>query len=135
MRSLVTAAVLILISANAFGTPCKAGNDHRKLDQVHIENIQVKQVNSMKEDWRLDPKKTAQHEVLEAKLNTLAFQKADQIPLTSVKSEDREQVFAYSEHGVRYEITVKRPEWLLPYSGIYKMMMWVVTDVKTVCTK
>jgi hypothetical protein len=129
---LLTAAFSLTAAA---ATPCKPKLDHRKLDQTAIGNLQVQKVNSWKEEWRMDPKKTAQHEVVSAPLTQTLFRSVDAVPVTFVKGDDRAQVFAYSEDGRKVEVTMKKPEWLLPYSGIYKIMMWVVTDVKTTCTK
>jgi hypothetical protein len=128
--------IFLLASSLAIhaSTPCKPGVLHRKLDQQKIGNLQVQKVNSLKEDWRLDPKKTAQAEVASGLANTL-YRTVEQVPVTFVRGDDKTQVYSYSEPGRKIEITMKKPEWLLPYSGIYKLMMWVVTDVKTSCTK
>ncbi len=114
--------------------PCKAGTVHLKLDRQKIGNIQVQQVNSWKEQWRMDPKKTAQHEIFGGRAPSQA-KSPDMIPVTFVKGDDRTQVYSYTFDKKTYEFTMKKPEWLLPYAGIYKIMMWVLTDVKTTCSK
>jgi hypothetical protein len=114
--------------------PCKPGVVHRKLDQQKIGKLQVQKVNSLKEDWRLDPKKTAQAEILSVEGLTTA-KSPEMVPVTFVRGDDKTQVYSYKAPGRSVEVTMKKPEWLLPYSGIYKLMMWVVTDVKTTCTK
>ena len=56
--------------------------------------------------------------------------------MRAIGGDDRTQVFQYSStSGSMLELTLKKPEWLLPYAGIYKLEMWVVTDVKTTCGK
>jgi hypothetical protein len=134
MRTLLIVTICAAsLSLNA-AAQCKSKIEHRKLDQQKIGNLQVQKVNSLKEDWRLDPKKTAQIEVASG-IATILYRAVTTIPVTFVKGDDRSQVYSYSEHDRKIEITMKKPEWLLPYSGIYKLMMWVVTDVKTTCTK
>jgi hypothetical protein len=129
---LFTAAISATASA---ATPCKPKLDHRKLDQTAIGNLQVQKVNSWKEEWRMDPKKTAQHEVVASSLTQMEHRTWESVPVTFIKGDDRTQVYSFRENERSYEITMKKPEWLLPYSGIYKIMMWVVTDVKTTCPK
>lgn len=128
-----TIAAMLLLSAIAFAAPCTPKTDHRKLDQAAIQNIQKTKVNSGKELWRLDAREVATREA--ASLDTAYKGVPDKAPVKAVKTEDRLQVFSYSASDATYEITLKKPEWLLPYSGIYKMMMWVVTDVKKTCNK
>jgi hypothetical protein len=113
---------------------CKSQVVHRKLNQQQIGNLQVQKVNSLKEDWRLDPKMTAQFEIFAGAGQTVA-KKPDMVPVAFVRGDDKTQVYSYTQPDRKIEITMKKPEWLLPYSGIYKLMMWVVTDVKTTCTK
>ena len=133
MRNLLFGVIITASLAHAV-TPCKPQTTHRKLDQQQIGNLQVQKVNSLKEDWRLDPKKTAQREIFSGLAQTPA-KSPDMIPVTFVKGDDKTQVYSFSAPDREIEITMKKPEWLLPYSGIYKLMMWVVTDVKTTCTK
>ena len=134
MRTLLIAAICaVSVTVNA-ATPCKPQTTHRKLDQQQIGNLQVQKVNSLKEDWRLDPKKTAQREIFNGLAPTPA-KSPDMIPVAFIKGDDKTQVYSYNAPDRKIEITMKKPEWLLPYSGIYKLMMWVVTDVKTTCTK
>jgi hypothetical protein len=136
MRSLPFSFVLLIAAISAVAaTPCKPKLDHRKLDHTKIGNLQVQKVNSWKEDWRMDAKKTAQREVIDASLSQNKFANSDAVPVTLVKGDDRTQIYSYTEPGKTFEITMKKPEWLLPYSGIYKIVMWVVSDAKTVCTK
>jgi hypothetical protein len=127
--ALVCAATLSLQAAS----PCKPQIEHRKLDQQKIGNLQVQKVNSLKEDWRLDPKKTAQAEIFSA--GQTQAKTPEMVPVAFIRGDDKTQIYSYSEPGRKIEITMKKPEWLLPYSGIYKLMMWVVTDVKTTCSK
>ena len=134
MRKLFIATVCFASVALHAASPCKPTAVHRKLDQQQIGNLQVQKVNSLKEDWRLDPKKTAQYEIFAGAGQTLA-KKPDMVPVTFVRGDDKTQVYSYSAPDRKIELTMKKPEWLLPYSGIYKLMMWVVTDVKTTCSK
>jgi hypothetical protein len=113
--------------------PCTPKVDHRKIDQIKIQNIQKDKVNSGKELWRIEAKEVAAREA--AALDPSYKGAPEKAPVTSIKAEEKLQVFRYKSAGANFEITMKKPEWLLPYSGIYKMMMWVVTDVKTVCAK
>jgi hypothetical protein len=134
MRTLLIVAVCTASLSLYAAPPCKSQIEHRKLDQQKIGNLQVQKVNSLKEDWRLDPKKTAQAEIFSGAGQTQA-KSPDMVLVAFVRGDDKTQVYSYSELGRKIEITMKKPEWLLPYSGIYKLMMWVVTDVKTTCTK
>lgn len=134
MRKLIFMTVLAACLPLHAATPCKSQVEHRKLDQQKIGSLQVQKVNSLKEDWRLDPKKTAQREIFGGIAETPA-KSPDMIPVTFVKGDDKTQVFSYNAPDRKIEITMKKPEWLLPSSGIYKLMMWVVTDVKTTCAK
>jgi hypothetical protein len=134
MRTLLLVAVCAASLSLHAASPCKPQVEHRKLDQQKIGNLQVQKVNSLKEDWRLDPKKTAQAEIFSGAGLTSA-KSPEMVPVTFVRGDDKTQIYSYSEPGRKIEITMKKPEWLLPYSGIYKLMMWVVTDVKTTCPK
>ena len=130
-----TALVSLLLASSVISfaaPPCTPKVDHRKIDQIKIQNIQKDKVNSAKELWRLDAKVVAQQEVVSG-LVEVQYRTFTTVPVKLIKGDDRVQVFSYEEHGKIFEITMKKPEWLLPYSGIYKMMMWVVTDVKTIC--
>lgn len=122
-------SLLLLSSVLSFAaSPCTPKVDHRKIDQIKIQNIQKDKVNSGKEMWRLEAKEVAARECSELVMVEL---KPGPIP---VRGDDKTQVFACGPvANAHFEITMKKPEWLLPYAGIYKMMMWVVTDVKTVC--
>ena len=133
MRTLLVVAVCAVSLTIHAASPCKPQVEHRKLDQQKIGNLQVQKVNSLKEDWRLDPKKTAQAEIFSG--GNSQAKSPEMVPVAFVRGDDKTQVYSYSEPGRKIEITMKKPEWLLPYSGIYKLMMWVVTDVKTTCTK
>ncbi len=125
---------IILFSGVAMAqAPCKPSVEHRKLDQQKIQNTQVQKVNSWKEEWRMDPKKTAQHEAVD--MGSDPKRNPDTVPVTFVRGDDRTQVYSFRDGQRTVELTMKKPEWLLPYSGIYKIMMWVVTDVKTTCAK
>lgn len=91
--------------------------------------MQRDKVNSGKELWRLDAAEVAKRECEAVAKGSTAKQ---------VTPGDRSQTFsctAAASGGANYELTLQKPEWLLPYAGIYKMMMWVVTDVKTTCPK
>jgi len=134
MRTTVLTVILLAAASAVAVPPCKPKLEHLKPDQARIENLQVQKVNSGKEDWRRDPKQTVQHEIYGGLAQSQA-KTPDMIPVTFVKGDDKTQVFSYTAPDRRVEITLKKPEWLLPYSGIYKLMMWVATDVKTVCTK
>lgn len=113
---------------------CKPGNDHRKIDQTAQQNIQKNRVNPGKEMWRLEAPQVAAREA--ASLDTGYRGAPDKAAVRFVKGDDRMQVFQYkASDGRQLELTLKKPEWLLPYAGIYKMEMWVVTDVKTACGK
>jgi hypothetical protein len=133
MRNAIV-CVMLASAVAAFAAPCTPKVDHRKIDQTAIQNIQKNKVNSGKELWRLDAKEVAAREA--AALDSAYKGAPEKTPVQSVKAEDKLQVFRYkSAAGATYEITMKKFEWLLPYSGIYKMMAWTVTDVKTTCGK
>jgi hypothetical protein len=124
--------IMLASAVAAFAAPCTPKVDHRKIDQTAIQNIQKNKVNSGKELWRLEPKMVAAREA--ATLDPSYRGPLEKAPLEAIKAEDKLQVFRYkTAAGATYEITMKKFDWLLPYSGIYKMMMWTVTDVKTVC--
>jgi hypothetical protein len=113
---------------------CKPGTDRRKLDQAAQQKIQVARVNSGKEPWRMEAPQVAAREA--ASLDTNYKGAQEKAPVRFLKGDDRIQIFQYSAtNGRQIELTLKKPEWLLPYAGIYKMEMWVVTDVKTTCGK
>jgi hypothetical protein len=123
---------LLASAVAAFAAPCTPNLDHRKIDHTAIQNIQKDKVNSGKELWRLDPKEVAAREA--AALDPAYKGAPGKTPVQFVKGDDRVQVFRYrNAAGASYEITLKKFDWLLPYSGIYKMMMWTVTDVKRTC--
>ena len=134
MRTFLISAICAASLTMHAASPCKPSTVHRKLDHQQIGNLQVQKVNSLKEDWRLDPKKTAQFEIFSGTGQTAA-KKPDMVPVTFVRGDDKTQVYLFTAPDRKIELTMKKPEWLLPYSGIYKLMMWVVTDVKTTCSK
>lgn len=113
---------------------CKAGTEHRKLDQAALQNIQKTKVNSAKEMWRLEAAQVAAREA--AALDAGYKGAPEKAAVKSLSGDDRKQVFQYkASDGRTLELTLQKPEWLLPYAGIYKLEMWVVTDVKTICGK
>jgi hypothetical protein len=113
---------------------CKPGNDHRKLDQAALQNVQKTRVNPGKELWRLEAAQVASREA--AALDPGYRGAPQRAGVRFVKGDERMQVFQYAaSDGRRLELTLRKPEWLLPWAGIYKMEMWVVTDVKTACGK
>lgn len=125
---------LLASAVAAFAAPCTPNLDHRKINHTAIQNIQKDKVNTGKELWRLDPKEVAAREA--AALDHAYKGAPNKTPVQSVKGDDRFQVFRYrTAAGTSYEITLKRFDWLLPYSGIYEMMMWTVTDVRATCAK
>jgi hypothetical protein len=134
MRTLILLTLCAATFSVHAASQCKSGVVHRKLDKLQIGNLQVQKVNSRKEDWRLDPKKTAQYEIFSG-VGQTAAKKPDMVPVTFVSGDDKTQIYSFTQPDRKIELTMKKPEWLLPYSGIYKLMMWVVTDVKTTCTK
>ncbi|HUO60358.1 MAG TPA: hypothetical protein VMU24_06790 [Candidatus Acidoferrales bacterium] len=118
--------LILLTTTVAAQTPCKPAIEHRKLDRTALQNLQVAKVNSYKEPWRLEAKEIATRECAGLKLPAA-------VP---VRGDDRTQVFSCgAANGAHTELTLNKPEWLLPYAGTYRLMMWVVTDVKTVCAK
>jgi len=125
---------LILLTATvAAQTPCKPGVEHRKLDHTALQNLQVAKVNSYKEPWRLEAKEVVTREcnnLVEVTMNP------PEAIAVSVRGDDRTQVFSCGPvNKAQFELTLQKPEWLLPYAGTYRTMMWIVTDVKTVCAK
>ncbi|MDR3764195.1 MAG: hypothetical protein P4M01_08890 [Acidobacteriota bacterium] len=132
VRSSLLLCVLALAAQAAFA--CKPGIEHRKLSQADVQNIQKNKVNTGKEMWRLEAPQVAARE---APALDAGYKGApEKAPVKFVKGDDRTQVFQYkASDGRTLELTLKKPEWLLPYAGIYKMEMWVVTDVKTTCGK
>lgn len=132
MRSAVLCSAMALATPAAFA--CKPGVEHRKLDQAALQNIQKNQVNTGKEMWRLEAQQVASREA--AALDPGHKGAPDRAPVKFLKGDERTQIFQYkAADGRTFELTLKKPEWLLPYAGIYKMEMWVVTDVKTTCGK
>ncbi len=132
MRSAVLVSAVALATASAFA--CKPGVEHRKLNQAAVQNIQKTKVNTGKEMWRLEAAETAAREA--AALDAGYKGAPEKAAVKALKGDDRTQVFLYkTTDGRMLELTLKKPEWLLPYAGIYKMEMWVVTDVKTTCGK
>src|SRR5438270_5574956 len=115
MRTHVLAVALATCCTMQAASQCKPSVEHRKLDQTKIGNLQVQKVNSLKEDWRLDAKKTAQHEVLGGLAQTAA-KTPDMVPVSFVKGDDKTQVYSFNAPDRKIEITMKKPEWLLPYS-------------------
>jgi hypothetical protein len=130
-------AIIILGVASPLQAVCKPGNDHRKLDQTAQKNIQQTRVNSGKELWRLEAPQVAAREAALLDPNCVLCKSApERTAVRFVKGDERVQVFQYAaSDGRLLELTLKKPEWLLPWAGIYKMEMWVVTDVKTTCGK
>jgi hypothetical protein len=130
MKIAIAALILIASTLSFAASPCKPAVEHKKLEQNSVQNVQ-KKVNLGGDPWRLDPKEVAarQIESMDASLKAGAIKN----DLQSVKSDERTQVLSYKAADRNYEITMKKPEWLLPYAGIYKTMMWNVTDVKTIC--
>jgi hypothetical protein len=127
-------AALLLAAAIPMSAACRPGVEHRKLDQNALQNVQKSKVNSGKELWRLEAAQVAAREA--AALDSGYKGAAEKAPVRAVKGDDRMQIFQYTAtDGRLLELTLKKPEWLLPYAGIYKMEMWVVTDVKTTCGK
>jgi hypothetical protein len=127
-------AAIGLSVATPLSGGCKAASEHRKLDQASQQNIQKTRVNSGKEMWRLDAPQVAAREA--ASLDAGYKGAPEKAAVRALKGDDRMQVFQYSStDGRLLELTLKKPEWLLPWAGIYKMEMWVVTDVKTTCGK
>jgi hypothetical protein len=115
-------------------SPCKPLNDHRKIDQAAQQNIQKTRVNSGKDMWRLEAAQVASREA--AALDAGYKGAPEKAAVRQLKGDERVQVFEYkATDGRLLQLTLKKPEWLLPYAGIYKMEMWVVTDVKTTCGK
>ena len=131
-RAMKSALIIVLFACASLhaASPCKPGLEHKRLEQTSVQNIQ-KKVNLGGDPWRLDPKEVAvrQIEMIDPSLKPAAIR--DQ--LQTVKADERTQVLSYKAADRSYEITMKKPEWLLPYSGIYKTMIWNVTDVKTTC--
>jgi hypothetical protein len=132
-------AIIIFVSAVTVPLQgiCKPANDHRKLDQAAQKNVQQTQVNSGKELWRLDAAQVAAREAAALDPGCAVCKGAPgRAAVRLVKGDERMQVFQYAaSDGRLLELTLKKPEWLLPWAGIYKMEMWVVTDVKTACGK
>jgi hypothetical protein len=131
---LALCATIFLGAHASLASPCRPLNDHRKLDQAAQQNIQKMRVNSGKDMWRLEAPLVAAHEA--AALDAGYKGAPEKASVRQLKGDDRVQVFQYTAtDGRSLELTLKKPEWLLPYAGIYKMEMWVVTDVKTTCGK
>lgn len=130
---LLFSLLLFVTCAAAAQTPCKPGLNHRKLDHKTLQNLQVSKVNTAKELWRLDADRLAEVECLTLE-PLLKMRSASSY--RKLRGDDHVQVFTCAPvNGRQFELTLKRPDWLLPYSGTLHMMMWVVTDVKTTCGK
>ena len=130
MKIAIVSALLLFATSSFAASPCKSATETKKLDQTSTQNTQ-KRVNLGGDPWRLDPKEVAarQIESMDASLKAATVKGS----LTQVKADERTQVLSYKAADRTYEVTMKKPEWLLPYSGIYKTMMWNVTSVKTTC--
>jgi len=127
-------AVILLAAAVPLAGACRPGVERRKLDQAALQNVQKTKVNSGKEMWRLEASQVAAREA--AALDPGYKGAPEKASVRPIRGDDRTQVFQYSStSGSMLELTLKKPEWLLPYAGIYKLEMWVVADVKTTCGK
>ncbi len=127
MRKLYAVLAVLLAAGTALASgPCRPKFERKPINQATIENIQKLQVNSGDELWRLDANKVAQREAVSLD-PALTTAKPD------VKGSEMVQMYTYRSGSTTYVITLKKFDWLLPYSGIYKMMMWTVTDVRTIC--
>jgi len=137
VHRLALCATIILAVTISIGGIWKPGNDRRKLDQAAQENVQQTQVNSGKELWRLEAPRVAAREAAALDPGCVVCKGApERAAVKLVKGDERMQVFRYAaSDGRLLELTLKKPEWLLPWAGIYKMEMWVVTDVRTTCGK
>ncbi len=123
----LTVGFVLLLSLAAVAAPCAPKTEHRKLNHAVIEATQRDKVNSGKELWRLDAPEVAKRECDTISKGSTAKQ---------TKPGDKAETFSCTASAggtPQYELTLQKPDWLLPYAGIYKMMMWVVTDVKTSC--
>ncbi len=133
LRSALCATMIFAVTIPLHGI-CKSANVHRKLDQTAEQNLQKTRVNSGKDLWRLEAAQVASREA--AALDPAYKGAPERAAVRLVKGDERVQVFQYAaSDGRLLELTLKKPEWLLPWAGIYKMEMWVVTDVKTACGK
>ncbi len=130
MRNLILVTALFSSTILFAATPCKPAVEHTKLDQAATQTIQ-KKVNLGGEPWRLDAKEVAARQVesMDATLKAPVVKAW----LKTVKSDEHTQVLSYKTEDRTYEITMRKPEWLLPYASIYKTMIWNVTDVTTTC--
>ncbi len=130
------ATILLAVAVPLQGI-CRPANDHRKLDQAAQKSVQQTRVNSGKELWRLEAAQVASREAAALDPGCVVCKGAPgSAAVQLVKGDERMQVFQYTaSDGRLLELTLKKPEWLLPWAGIYKMEMWVVTDVKTACGK
>jgi len=134
MNSAIARTLIVLFALSALAaaaTPCKPGVERRKLKQAALQNLQVAKVNSGKELWRLEAARVAAREA--ASLDSAYKGDPEKVPVKQLRGDDKMQVFSYTGADRTLEITVKKFDWLLPYSGIWKMMMWTVSDVKTKC--
>ncbi|HWR36907.1 MAG TPA: hypothetical protein VN622_13685 [Clostridia bacterium] len=130
MRNLFIALALLVSTVAVAATPCKSGAAPRKLNRTSLQNVQ-KKVNLGADSWRFDAKEVAAREV--ESIDTSQKAAVVKGALKPIKSDERTAVLTYAAPDRSFDITLKKPEWLLPYSGIYKTMMWIVTDVKTTC--
>jgi hypothetical protein len=135
-RFAVCATILFAVTMPLQGI-CRPGNVHHKLNQAVLQNIQKTLVNSGKELWRLEAPQVAAREAANLDPGCVACKSApDGAAVQFVRGDERMRVFQYkASDGRRLELTLQKPEWLLPYAGVYKTEMWVVTGVKTTCGK
>lgn len=126
---------LLLLSSFVAAAPCSPKIEHRKIDQRAIQDIQKNKVNTAKDMWRLDAPTVAAREA--AALDASYKGIPEKASVKQITGNDKMQVFSYmaADGSKSYEITLKKYEWLIPYSGIWKMMMWTVSDVKTICPR
>ncbi len=132
-RFLLASTIALLITTQLSGI-CTPGNVRRKIDQSAQQSIQKLRVNSGKEMWRLEAPQVAAREA--AALDPGFKGAPDKAPVRFLKGDDRTQLFQYTATDGRIlELTLNKPEWLLPWAGLYKLEMWVVLSVKTTCGK
>lgn len=130
MRNFILITALLSSTLLFAASPCKPSVEHTKLDQTATQNIQ-KKVNLGSDPWRLDAKEVAARKI--ESLDPTLTAPVIKAWLKTVKSDEQTQVLSYKSADRAFEITMRKPEWLLPYAGIYKTMMWNVTDVTTTC--
>jgi len=91
-------------------------------------------VNEGHQPWRLDSYAVAGEEVLRLDQTPKEQWDVYGVPLNLVEQTERRAVYQYTSRlhsGTTHQVTVERPDWLLPSAKKWEWMAWVPVAVKT----